>query len=50
MTTLEEQLKAEAVETEITIPDLELIADRVIENKGDASAFFQILDEGISES
>lgn len=43
----EEQLKAETVETETTIPELKQIANHIIINSGDLNTFYNSLDEAI---
>lgn len=43
----EEQLKAEAVETETAIPELKSIANYIINNSGNLNSFYASLDEAI---
>lgn len=43
----EEQLKAEAFETEIAIPELKSIANYIINNSGDINSFYVSLDVAI---
>jgi dephospho-CoA kinase len=42
---LDEQRTAESVETEVTIPELEGIADEIVVNAGDLAAFQRSLDD-----
>ena len=44
----EEQLNAENFETELTIPELKLMADVVIHNNGDKNLFYSHLDQAMS--